>query len=208
MNICEKCGEETDNPRFCSLRCANSHPRAEKYLVDRTRFCDECGGQFSYKQPEQRFCSRSCSATNSNKVSPKRTAAVLNCLFCDIALTEHQFKFCSMEHQQLFYRATRIQKWLETGHGIIGSDKNHYIRSYLYQQQNDLCAICLNSDEWQGKSLVFVLDHIDGNSENNSRENLRLICPNCDSQLPTYKARNRGNGRFSRRQRYKEGVSY
>ncbi|RYC04239.1 endonuclease [Nocardioides ganghwensis] len=53
-----------------------------------------------------------------------------------------------------------------------------------------------------------VLDHIDGDSSNNRRENLRLVCPNCDSQLETYKARNRGKGRAWRRQRYAEGKSY
>lgn len=34
------------------------------------------------------------------------------------------------------------------------------------------------------------------------------ICPNCDSQLPTFKARNRGKGRAWRRQRYADGKSY
>jgi hypothetical protein len=59
-----------------------------------------------------------------------------------------------------------------------------------------------------GRPLVLVLDHIDGNSENNRRDNLRLVCPNCDSQLPTFKMRNKGKGRYSRRQRYAEGRSY
>lgn len=53
-----------------------------------------------------------------------------------------------------------------------------------------------------------MLDHIEGDSTNNRRENLRLVCPNCDSQLPTFKARNRGNGRAWRRQRYADGKSY
>lgn len=56
--------------------------------------------------------------------------------------------------------------------------------------------------------LALVLDHIDGNPDNNHRDNLRLVCPNCDSQLPTFKSRNRGNGRSFRRQRYHEGKSY
>lgn len=38
-----------------------------------------------------------------------------------------------------------------------------------------------------GKPLVFIVDHIDGKASNNRRDNLRCICPNCDSQLDTYK---------------------
>jgi hypothetical protein len=50
----------------------------------------------------------------------------------------------------------------------------------------------------------LVLDHVDGDASNNRRNNLRLVCPNCDSQLPTYKSRDRGNGRAWRRQRHAE----
>ncbi|BBH17026.1 hypothetical protein Back2_13130 [Nocardioides baekrokdamisoli] len=46
------------------------------------------------------------------------------------------------------------------------------------------------------------------NASNNHRDNLRLVCPNCDSQLPTFKARNRGQGRAWRKQRYADGKSY
>jgi hypothetical protein len=56
--------------------------------------------------------------------------------------------------------------------------------------------------------LAFVLDHLDGDATNNARDNVRLVCPNCDSQLPTFKSRNRGNGRAWRRQRYADGKSY
>ena len=50
-------------------------------------------------------------------------------------------------------------------------------------------------DEWNGKQLIFVLDHIDGNADNNNRDNLRLICPNCDSQLDTFKSKNKKSAR-------------
>lgn len=59
-----------------------------------------------------------------------------------------------------------------------------------------------------GMTLEFVLDHIDGDATNNARENLRMVCPNCDSQLPTFKSKNRGKGRHFRRERYANGRSY
>jgi predicted HNH restriction endonuclease len=52
------------------------------------------------------------------------------------------------------------------------------------------------------------MEHIDGNSSNNKVTNLCLLCPNCHSQTPTYKNKNKGNGRHYRRIRYKDGKSY
>ena len=68
---------------------------------------------------------------------------------------------------------------------------------HLYEQQRACCAICGIEDEWNGVTLALIIDHINGDATNSRRENLRLICPNCDSQLPTYKARNRGSGRYT-----------
>ena len=34
------------------------------------------------------------------------------------------------------------------------------------------------------------LDHVDGDRENNSLDNLRLICPNCHAMTPRYGGKN------------------
>ncbi len=53
------------------------------------------------------------------------------------------------------------------------------------------CAVCGISSMWQGKEMPLILDHINGKNNDNRIENLRFVCSNCDSQLPTYKSRNR-----------------
>lgn len=47
------------------------------------------------------------------------------------------------------------------------------------------CVIC-GINEWNGKELVCQLDHINGISNDNRLENLRILCPNCHSQTATY----------------------
>lgn len=59
------------------------------------------------------------------------------------------------------------------------------------------CAICSVS-QWVDQPITLIVDHIDGNAGNNSPSNLRLLCPNCNSQTPTFGGRNKGNGRKAR----------
>lgn len=53
------------------------------------------------------------------------------------------------------------------------------------------CSCCGQLPVWFGKPLVLILDHINGVNNDNRIENLRFVCSNCDSQLPTYKSKNR-----------------
>lgn len=80
-------------------------------------------------------------------------------------------------------------------------------RRFLVETKGHQCEIC-GVTEWRQQPVALVCDHINGNSNDCSLNNLRMICPNCDAQTLTYKGKNRGNGRFYRRQRYGEGKSY
>jgi HNH endonuclease len=131
------------------------------------------------------------------------------CHCCGKALSRRsQTIYCSNACQWSLRRDTKTRLWLESGEARIDSHPGHYIRQYLADAQSRCCAICGGASVWLDLPLVLVLDHIDGNPTNNRRENLRLVCPNCDSQLATYKSRNRGNGRHYRRQRYADGKSF
>lgn len=132
-----------------------------------------------------------------------------NCLGCGAPLVKRSQKvYCSMACLRSHERANNTAEWLRTGRASPTTKPGNYVRRYLLDAQDGCCDICGIVEEWNDQPLVFVLDHIDGDATNNHRDNLRMVCPNCDSQLPTFKSRNRGNGRHFRRERYAEGTSY
>lgn len=66
-----------------------------------------------------------------------------------------------------------------------------FIKTKITETRDSICTICNISNEWLGKRLVLIMDHIDGNNKNNNPNNLRLVCPNCNIQLETYGMRNK-----------------
>jgi len=78
-----------------------------------------------------------------------------------------------------------------------------YARNHLKERllkeglKQNICELCGQGGEWKGKPLTMVFDHINGVSDDNRLENLRMLCPNCNSQLPTHCGRN--NERRERR---------
>ncbi len=163
-----------------------------------------------------------CSGTNIKKVMRKRgvklpirnegnskqiphnkgKGKIYHCLNCGCVLTKHKnnkLKYCSNSCQREYEYKIWVEKYkqdntiaINTKWGQIPS----YLRRYIFEKFNNKCCLCNWSEVNPFTNTIpLEIDHIDGNSDNNSEENLRLICPNCHSLTSTYRGANRGRGR-------------
>jgi hypothetical protein len=70
--------------------------------------------------------------------------------------------------------------------------KTNWLKHRLFDAKlkENKCEEC-GINEWNGKPIVCELDHVNGNPEDHRLENLRVLCPNCHSQTPTYCGKNK-----------------
>jgi hypothetical protein len=123
------------------------------------------------------------------------------CLNCGKEPARAGYKYCCNKCQIAYQRGLYLKKWKEGK--VIGLQRlgivSTSVKIYLRKKYNNKCCLCGWSEVNKKTGLVpLVADHIDGNWRNNVEDNLRLICPNCDSLTPTYSGSNRGNGRSHR----------
>lgn len=191
---CGICGKEIRNCNFeRHLLSHQNHPEYQSKLQNRQAvdhdglYCKYCGklckNKNSLAQHECR-CSKNPDKIDTeawNKGSTKET---------DIRVFSQKMLEAN---KQKGYR--RYQEYLKDNSIAWGIKNMQCYKKYFLEEQNHCCAICRMKDEWNGKQLVFILDHIDGNADNNNRDNLRLVCPNCDSQLDTFKSKNKKSAR-------------
>lgn len=221
---------------FCCLSCSISFQRknevakkTEEYNLN-PKLCKNCNTVISYKDRHiKTFCNQSCSAIFNNKKRIKKASTnksniiIYNkpgpklkekivikrlCLFC-----KTEFEINKLSDKRKYCKSTcrtkelHNSKLLEIDAGTYKYKRNKPYKSYLIAKRGHKCEMC-GYAEWGGKPILLILDHIDGNSDNFELENLRIICSNCDTLTPTYKNRNKGKGRFARRQRYRDGKSF
>jgi hypothetical protein len=184
--------------------------------------CLTCNKLIPYEKRKLRFCNHSCAAISNNKGVRKWGKEPSLCEVCGKRTTSSARRFCSVVCFHMHNRKKAFERIDKDGtvnirpdslgeidkSGKIPSADNRVLaRRYLLSRRGHVCEICKNT-EWMGKPIPLLVDHVDGNSDNGSVANLRLVCGNCDMQLPTYKGRNRGHGRHYRRERYANGQSW
>lgn len=124
------------------------------------------------------------------------------CLNCGKEISNRN-KYCNVKCQKDLEYKQFIQRWkngLEKGLSGTYAISGH-IRRYLFEKYHNHCANCgwgeINSFT---NNVPLESHHIDGDYQNNTEENLTLLCPNCHALTETYKNGNKGKGRKEREQ--------
>jgi 5-methylcytosine-specific restriction endonuclease McrA len=125
------------------------------------------------------------------------------CIVCNnnIKSRKKEVQFCSSKCQHEHSNTIKVQQWLNGE--ISGMKKGariiNAVRSYILDKAEHQCEVCgwNKINPITGRSPLEI-NHIDGDAGNNRPENLQVICPNCHSLTPTWKALNKGKGNKER----------
>lgn len=183
-----------------SARDARFRRLREEYNSKPNR-CALCKAVIPYEKKSNTYCGRSCSARRNNSTRDNSSRRVSKeCSTCG--------RPGSIDHR---WGRSECFDCVPKKNGSHTRSEDcrsaQSLRKYLLRTREYVCLSC-NLSEWLGNPIPLEVDHVDGNSSNNAESNLRLLCPTCHSLTPTYKAKNKGNGRFKRMNRYNNGESY
>ena len=124
-----------------------------------------------------------------------------NCLNCkkDFSYfsTQSEGKYCNNKCQAEYTFLNVTVGRVENGE----VKQTPTLRRYLIHKRGNKCEIC-GISEWNNAPLTLPVDHINGDSDDNTPKNIRLLCPNCHYQTPTFSCRKKKN---SYRSKYRSG---
>lgn len=209
---CKYCykGFETKDKRkqYCNSSCSakSNNTGVNRWGKVPYNSCPECGKDVLKRA--NKYCSRECSHKHTtlkrygsyNKIVEKECASC-GCTF--MPSTKHVI-YCSPKCLSDKRRQEKIDAWIKDPNTatVKGRGLSATIRMYLIEQAGFKCS--MPGCGW-GKvnpttgNVPLEIEHVDGNCMNNHPDNLIVMCPNCHSLTPTYRALNKGNSTRNRK---------
>lgn len=197
------------NAKYCSRACSGEALRLKRATEKENKapnaVCAFCKTLMTI--PESRksnsksglfFCSREHQALGFKdpKIQVKsgpNTSKRSTCLTqgCKTKTEKEFCQKCKLESDK--------QLWLSGDNSVTWSgatrEPRSFVKKYLKELRGDKCEWCNYSKKRPDGTSKIQMDHIDGNYTNNALSNLRLLCPNCHEDTPTFGSRNQNGGR-------------
>ena len=150
--------------------------------------CPKCESEFTpviTRGYATKFCSRKCANSRTYTPERKKTHGVaMRNRIINESPEDRANRIASSANTQLLNRQLKIEQ------GEFDKLSIALKRDRILFEQGSKCLHCGNDNIWNDKFISFELDHINGDRTNNSRTNLRLLCPNCHSQTETFVGKN------------------
>lgn len=174
---------------FKSLRVyQNFHFEPQLYGVSTIMVrCEKCRVRHEGTYGSGRFCSPKCSrafSTLHKREEINRKVSTTLKSRGDYLSAE------TRKHIGQQASETKLRQLLECDFDSLSIDSK---KRRVVLEQEGRCLRC-GTSEWMDEPLRLQVDHEDGDTSNNCRENLRGLCPNCHSQTSTYCGRKRNLG--------------
>lgn len=127
------------------------------------------------------YCCRSCANSRqwTEEINKKRSATLAG---RKIGNGPHD-----IEKWKANIKQTWLKKYKSMSFDELGPENK---RRRVFEEQQFCCARC-GVSEWFSKQIPLELEHKDGNNQNNDRNNLEGLCPNCHSITDTWRGRNK-----------------
>ncbi len=144
----------------------------------------KCGNEHDGSFGSGKFCSRSCANSRTHSTETKKKISE--------SITKNTNSWSKnwtpemLAERKLNLRKTYDKKLLDRDWDSLGVDS---LKKRIILEEGHICKKCKNT-LWLGKPITLELEHKDGNHDNNKRENLECLCPNCHSLTDTWRGRN------------------
>lgn len=167
------------------------------------KYCLKCGLKIEFSKRENTYCSHSCAGYDTTpKVKDGQCGYCGNPIILYKTTKNSIRKYCSASCSNKNYSRLYIERWLLGKEN--GSDANgnilSIIRRYMLNKAGNKCQKCgwCTINPTTG-TVPVQIEHKNGNSTDQSIDNLEILCPNCHSLTSTFGGLNRGNGRKNRK---------
>lgn len=156
--------------------------------------CEYCEKSHNGEYGSGRFCNSKCARGFSTKDKRSEINRKVSGIMKKRA-KEYPEKFLFTrglsEDQEEKRIANHLAHYESLSFDEIGWDAK---RKRVILEQDGKCNKC-GISEWMGSTITLEIDHINGINDDNRRENLEGLCPNCHSITETWRGRNKSTGR-------------
>jgi hypothetical protein len=145
--------------------------------------CKSCNSTFSvpmHRSGTATFCSKQCQ--NHTQYLNRVKFTCRGCAkLVEASPSRTDKKYCSIECRSNSARTESVRRQLRKQRRYRNSNRSRNLRKWIWEHKAKKCEIC--SADYSAHDYCLDLHHIDNNCDNNTPENIAVLCAPCHRKL-------------------------